>query len=193
MNSDPDRFDDLDYFRITREYIESERKSQDHFDSFIAEIENGNPWQLVGIFVEDKLEISVVYQPSSNPGYVSGMDDTATKFEMASNYGTLGMLAHNYLAGEKFFELETGDMVYVIYGDGTYDQYEVAEIKQYQALSPYSAYSSFIDLEDNTYLSVEQLFYSIYQGDGELVLQTCIENEGIDSWGRYFVIAEPVL
>ncbi len=193
MNFDPNRFDDMDHFRTTREYIESERKNQDQLDSFILEVENGNTWQMVGIFVEDKFEISVVYQPSSNPGFVSGIEDTATKFDMASDYGTLGMLAHNHLAGEYFFELESGDLVYVIYGDGSYDQFEVSEIKQYQALSPYSAYSNFVDLEDDSYLSVEQLFYLIYQGDGELVLQTCIDNEGIDSWGRYFVIAEPVL
>ena len=187
-----DRFGDPDNFRITREIIEATREDQVEFDAFVAELENGNSWQIVGIFVQDKFEISVVLQPSSNPGFVSGMEDTATQFGMASDYGTLGILAHNYLAGEYFFELESGDTVFVVYGDGTHDQYEVKEIKQYQAISPYSAYSNFRDLETNNYLSVESLFYRIYQGNGELVFQTCIENEGIDSWGRYFVIAAPV-
>jgi hypothetical protein len=32
----------------------------------------------------------------------------------------------------------------------------------------------------------------IYGRRGDLVLQTCIEAQGIDTWGRLFVIAEPV-
>ena len=192
LSIEPDRFEFPELFKITREQIESNRRKQNALNEFVASLENGNAWQIVGIYVEDRFEISVVLQPSSNPGFISGLEDTATQFGMASDYGTIGMLAHNYLAGEYYSELITGDQVYLVYGDGSVDQYIVSEIKQYQALSPYSAYSNFVDLDTDAFLNVEQLFYSIYQGDGELVFQTCIDNEGIDSWGRYFVIAEPV-
>ena len=183
-----------DLFNGFRRRPESSIEDQQaKLNNFISEVENGNSWQVVGIFVESKLEISVVFQPDTDPGFVSRLENTATLFGMAEDYGTLGMLAHNYLAGANFFELETGDQVYVIYGDGNYDQYNISEIKDYQALSPYSPYSNFIDLESDGLLSAENLFYSIYEGDGELVFQTCIEKDGIDSWGRHFVIAEPIL
>jgi hypothetical protein len=192
LSVEPDRFEFPELFKITRERIESNRRKQNALNEFVESLENGNAWQIVGIYVEDKFDLSVVLQPSSNPGFISGLEGTATQFSMASDYGTIGMLAHNYLAGEYYSELISGDNVYVIYGDGSVDQFIVREIKQYQALSPYSAYSNFVDLDTDDFLNVEQLFYSIYQGDGELVFQTCIDNEGIDTWGRYFVIAEPV-
>jgi hypothetical protein len=31
----------------------------------------------------------------------------------------------------------------------------------------------------------------VYRGDRHVTFQVCIEAEGIDAWGRLFVIAEP--
>jgi hypothetical protein len=69
----------------------------------------------------------------------------------------------------------------------------VKQILHYQALSPSSPYSDFLDLDDpnGTRISVETLFYKVYTQNGTLVLQTCIEANGNSSWGRLFVIAVP--
>jgi len=187
-----DFFDKPAIINASEDKVEIKKKPQVSLGNFISSVENENSWQIVGIYVKDKFEISVVLQPSSNLEFISGLENTATQFNMASDYGTTGMLAHNYLAGEYFFELETGDVVYVIFGDGNINKFAVNEIKQYQAMSPYSPDSNFRDLSNDTYLTASNLFYSIYQSDGELVLQTCIDSEGIESWGRYFVIAEPI-
>jgi hypothetical protein len=40
---------------------------------------------------------------------------------------------------------------------------------------------------------VNTVFTKIYAVKDRLVLQTCIAKDGIDSWGRLFVIAEPVV
>ena len=62
---------------------------------------------------------------------------------MANNYG---MLAHNYLAGRYFFDVNVGDIVQLVFGDGDYQDFEVVEIQSYQALQPNNPRSEFIDL-----------------------------------------------
>jgi len=62
---------------------------------------------------------------------------------------------------------------------------------QYQALQPNSPWSSFRGLNDNTTLNAEQMFKRVYAGDRHLTFQTCIQAEGILSWGRLFVVAVP--
>ena len=187
-----DFFDKPDINYSSQDEFETNKNTQVSLDDFISSVKNDNSRQIVGIYVQDKFKISVVIQPSSNPYFISGKTNTATQFNLASDYGSTGMLAHNYLAGEYFFELETDDVVILIFGDGNLNQFSVKEIKQFQAMSPYSPYSDFRDLSNDTFLTTSNLFYSIYQGNGELVLQTCIDSDGIDSWGRYFVIAEPI-
>jgi hypothetical protein len=71
--------------------------------------------------------------------------------------------------------------------------YEIKEIDEYQALSPYSPYSDFVDLTTSWYNpGRNDLFMKIYNPDDRLILQTCIAKEGVGSWGRLFVVAEPV-
>jgi hypothetical protein len=160
---------------------------------FIPTIINGNPRQLVGVFIDDTLALHVVQQPSSNPGFVSSEPDVVTEFSLAAQYGTTGLLAHNTAAGEYFAEITTGRRIVLVYGNGSLKYFRVNQIRQFQALSPNSPYSNFADLDaPEKTLSVETLFYQIYQGDGNLVFQTCIERDGQASWGRLFVIAEPI-
>jgi hypothetical protein len=49
-----------------------------------------------------------------------------------------------------------------------------------------------VDLDADQQLSASDLFYMMYNSDNSVVLQTCIANEGISSWGRLFVIAVPL-
>ena len=157
-------------------------------ESFISQVSNGNGGQVTGIYSDNLFSLSVVQQPSGQAGYVSTSGNTVTQFSMASG---LGFLAHNYLSGSLFFSLYGGAPITVVYGDGQSQSYRVSQIRQFQALSPDSPYSDFIDLASGESLSATDLFYQTYGVGGQLVLQTCISSNGISSWGRLFIIATP--
>lgn len=125
------------------------------------------------------IKLMVIQQPT--PEYVSRLDGTVTQFQQA-NYA---FLAHNYASGRHFFDLKIGDEVKA--GDNVF---HVTEIVQYQALEPDDVKSDFVDLATGDKLTAAQLFGKIYTDPDRLVLQTCIERYGVDSWGRLFVIAE---
>lgn len=158
---------------------------------FIAQVENGSENQIAGLFVKNIFSYPVIQQPGGMPAYVSTQVDTITQFGFASDYGSLGFLAHNNLAGAKFSEIAIGDLVTVVYGDGHIDQYQVAQTRSFQAVQPDNPYTSFIDLSNNQSLTVEDVFYQTYGVSDQLILQTCIASGGNGSWGRLFVIATP--
>jgi hypothetical protein len=142
------------------------------------------------IAVADVFDLPVVQQPSSNAGYISTRSNTLTQFGLASQYGSIGILAHNYLAGKYFSQLYSGTTITVTFGDGSTKNYTVSSVLSYQALSPESAYSSFVNVNDSsTTLSSTDLFMQTYGNNGALVLQTCIAKSGNSSWGRLFIIA----
>jgi hypothetical protein len=162
------------------------------FESFVASVSTGNANQVTGIYVEGELAYSVTRQPNGDAAYVSGNPDEVTQFGMAAEYGSQAFLAHNYLAGATFFQLSEGQTITLVYGDGSTADFQIQSIRHFQALSPNSTQSSFVDLDNNEKLSASNLFYSMYNSDNSVVLQTCIANEGISTWGRLFVIAVPV-
>ena len=162
------------------------------FDVFVDSIKTDDAGRIVGIYAEDKLALKVVYQPSNNPGFVSTLDGVVTYFlmpyQMSKNHG---FLAHNYLSGGLFFGMQLGDIVQVIWGDGYYEDFEVMNIEQYQALSPTSPSSRFVNLATGDNLSASSLFTRVYRGSYHTTLQTCIAQGSEDSWGRIFIIAPP--
>jgi hypothetical protein len=136
----------------------------------------------------------IIQQPDGNPGFVSSEPDIVTQFSLAIKYGTTGILAHNTLAGARFSQLHVGQFITLVYSDGRLEYYEVSNIESYQALSPGSTTSTFLSLQQpGMSLTSTQLFNRIYAAGKKLVLQTCIAANGIDSWGRLFVIATPIL
>lgn len=162
-------------------------------ESFIESVMNGEKDAVVGVYVEDVLDLAIIQQPSGAPAYVSSEAQSATQFGMAGQYGSIGLIAHNYLSGEQFFDLEEGQEVSIVFGDGSVEQYVIHEIRHFQALSPNSAYSDFLDLDDdNARYDVSAVFYDIYDNDDTVVFQTCIANDGVSTWGRLFVSAERV-
>lgn len=167
-------------------------KSNAALQAFVDAVSDGESGIIRGIYSEDVFEYPVMQQPASQPGFVAEDEDVVTEFAMARKYGTTGILAHNFLAGEAFFELEISDIVQIIYGDGTVESYEITEIERYQALSPNSTNSTFTDLETGETITASQLFKKVYSGDHHLTLQTCIQVGAEDSWGRIFIIAEPL-
>ena len=161
------------------------------FRDFAQPVENSDVNTLSGVYVPNVLALPVIQQPSGNTGYVSNKDDQATQFAMASQFGSVGLLAHNYLSGRFFSELAVGQEVRLVYGSGRVEYFVITEILRYQALEPNSQLSSFRSLEHSEILSAEQMFKRVYAGERHVTFQTCIAADGIVSWGRLFVVAQP--
>jgi hypothetical protein len=162
-----------------------------NFADFVRTVENGKEDVLRGVYVSPVLALPVVQQPSGSPGYVSSYDGQVTQFSMAAQYGNVGLLAHNHLAGKSCSGLAPGQEVRLVYGDGKVAYFIITEVLRYQALQPTSPYSSFRNLEKDEVLSAEQMFRRVYLGDRHVTFQTCIEANGNLSWGRLFVVAVP--
>ena len=161
------------------------------FTQFSKSVQNGQKDILRGVYAENIMALPVVQQPVGNAGYISSTDGEMTQFHMASQFGNIGLLAHNHLSGKSFSSLMVGQEVRLIYGDGHIEYFTVKEVLRYQALQPNNPYSSFKNVNDNETLTAEQMFKRVYFGDRHLTFQTCIEADGNPSWGRLFIIAIP--
>ena len=161
------------------------------FSAFVESVKDGKAGILKGVYVPGVLSFPVIQQPVGNPGFVSQDADVVTQFNMATKAGNVGLLAHNHLAGQMFVNLEVGDEVRLVFGDGEIEYFIVTELLEYQALQPYSPYSEFRNLETSQTLSAADLFRKVYRGDRHVTFQVCIAANGIDAWGRLFVIAQP--
>ncbi|MRS04313.1 sortase, partial [bacterium] len=158
-------------------------------ESFASSLAKSDSSQLVGVFVKNVMAVKVVQQSSAT--YVSTSSGTVTQFGMASSYGSIGLLAHNYLSGASFSKLGSGTEIFLVFGDGSTKKYQVSSVKKYQALSPSDPYSNFVNLDSpDATLTSTDVFNQTY-GSGGLVLQTCISKNGNSSWGRLFIIASP--
>ena len=153
------------------------------------------------LFLDDSTAFQIAQQPAGDNNFVTLFPNYVTEYQYASNLGTIGLLAHNYLAGRYFFQVTLGQEIELVYSDnpatvGRDDHTEkfiVTEIQRYQALSPNSPTSDFVDLVTGETLTASQLFNKVYGNQiGHLVLQTCIYADENPSWGRLFIIAEPV-
>ncbi len=163
-------------------------------DEFIASLSGGQPDQLMGVYVDGLFALPVVEQPANDPNFVSSDGSVLTRFRTPSRYGVTGILAHNYLSGSLFYQLQPGQEIVLVYGGGRAARYRVTGIQNFQALSPHDVYSDFRDLNGpgGETLTASELFNRIYTTSGTLVLQTCIEANGEYSWGRMFITAGPV-
>ena len=162
-----------------------------NFSDFSKTVQNGDASALRGLYVPDVMALPIVQQPAGNAGYVSTDDGKLTQFAMASQFGNVGLLAHNHLSGKFFAQLVAGQEVRLVYGNGKVEYFVITEVLQYQALQPNSPYSSFHNLNKDETLTAEQMFKRVYFGDRHLTFQTCIAKDGNSSWGRLFVIATP--
>jgi hypothetical protein len=160
-------------------------------NAFVSQVKNGQADELRGIYVPEIFAAHVVQQPMGKDEFVSPRQGILTQFGLASKLGSTGLLAHNYLAGERFARLEKGQKFYLVYGDGRTLAFVVTETLRYQALEPTSTTSKFVDLENGGLLTASELFSKAYNRSGQVIFQTCISAEGNRSWGRLFVIAKP--
>lgn len=168
------------------------RQQLPSLSNFTSRVTNGQANTLQGVYVPGFLALPIVQQPVGNTGFVSGKPETVTQFQLAARNGVIGLLAHNYLSGMEFYRLIEGLKVVTIKGDGSRDSYRISKIKEYQKLTPGSNWSHYIDLETGERLTTYQLFGQYYQGDHHLTFQTCIERNGLETWGLRFVVAEPI-
>ena len=161
---------------------------------FAASITNGQVDTVVGIYIDGLFSLPVLQQPPGDDAYVSNDNHAVTQYAWPSKYGTIALLAHNTLSGRIFFQINANQDIILIFGDGRMEHYRMKEVQNYQALSPYDTHSDFVDLNGPgpTILTHEELFQRIYTTPGQLVLQTCFEANGDPSWGRMFVVAEPI-
>ncbi len=169
-------------------------KTSPELDAFAASVVNGQAGQVAGVYVQDVLALPVVQQPVGQPNYVAVKDGVVTQFTTPSPYGTIGLLAHNFLSGRFFFNLQNNEDVVIVYGDGREETYRITDILRYQALDPESAYSNFVDLNNpaHSVLTAGELFSRVYTNPDRVVLQTCIDANGNSSWGRIFISAEKI-
>jgi len=178
---------------FTPVHAEARAGSVPAITDFVASVTNGETNTIRGVYVEGLMAFPVIQQPVDNGGYVSKDANVVTQYRAAARYGTIGLLAHNYLAGTNFASLAEGQRVKVIYGNGRIVVYEIASIYRYQALQPNSGYSPFVNLADGKTYTAWDVFQLVYTGSDHITFQTCIESNGISTWGRLFVIAYPVL
>jgi len=169
-----------------------ETDTQIAINEFISTVTDGETGVIRGVYSEDNFGLQIIQQPHGQAGFVSTIEGVVTQFSMPNKYGVTGLLAHNYLSGRHFSALEIGDMVKLVYGDGEILEYQIADIKRYQALQPDSPNSQFLDLSTGEKLSASQLFKQVYMGNHHLTFQTCIQEGSEDTWGRLFIIANPI-
>lgn len=160
------------------------------FDVFVSSLVNGRANQVVGVFVDGVMALKVVQQPAADPAYVSTEPGAATYFTLVTKMtGNTGLLAHNYLAGVYYYNLRPGQSVVIIHGDGSTAEYVVSDIDNFQALSPNSPTSNFVNMSTGETLTATDLFYQVYAGSSRTTFQTCIAQGNEPSWGRLFVVA----
>ncbi len=159
--------------------------------TFAGLVNNGQSALLTGVYVPNILADSVVQQPTDEATFVSTRQGIITQFGATSSLGSIGLLAHNFLAGADFPTMKYGQVVYLIFGDGRLATYVVTEVQQYQALQPESPYSQFVDLKTGRSMSSTDVFNAAYGKAGSVVFQTCIASGNEPSWGRLFIIAKP--
>jgi hypothetical protein len=162
------------------------------FEQFKLSVYDGQAGIVRGVYIPELLAAKVLQQPANQASYVSPVNGIVTEFANAKTYGNIGLLAHNYLAGAHFSEIELGDEIRIVYGDGKVEYYIVKEILRYQALEPNSPTSDFVDLDNKERETAASLFRKTYTGQRHVTLQTCIYADRNMSWGRLFVIAVPV-
>jgi hypothetical protein len=85
---------------------------------FINFVKNSVSDDLVGVYVPGVIAFRIIDQPAGNYTYVSNEQDVVTLFGMTKKDNSIGLLAHNYLAGKDFNKLlpEMNDKE--IYGRG---------------------------------------------------------------------------
>lgn len=170
--------------------VEGRTESQiPNISIFTKTVLNGDAHTIRGVYASGVMAFRVIQQPENKWEYVSAMGRVVTQFMPATHTGVIGLLAHNFKAGGTFFDLDTGQVIYIVYGDGRTQSYIVDEIFQYQALKPDNPYSDLINLKTKERFSSSQVYNLHFTGTNQVTFQTCIVHDNKLTWGRLFVTA----
>ncbi len=161
-------------------------------NDFVASVKSAQSDAITGVYVHGILALRVVPQPENRPTYVSFEPGVATLYCGLGPCGSIGLLAHNQLSGILFTLLAPQQEVVIVRGGGSTTHYRVSSIRTFQALDPRNPYSSYVDLSNRATLSGGELFQQVYGAGNQVVFQTCLAYGGDPTWGRLFVIADPV-
>jgi hypothetical protein len=164
--------------------------SQISLKDFASALKSDSSGELKGIYANGKFALRVVQQPAGDAGFVSSIQGVVTQFAMAQKNNVIGLLAHNFSSGSQFTYLQMGGKIDLIYGDGTTKEFTITGVDSYQALSPTSPYSDFVNLATGEKLTAEQMFIKYYTGNPHVTFQTCIQQGDQSSWGRLFIVAQ---
>jgi hypothetical protein len=178
--------------RINITRIPFDQSQPASFRQFAASMMNGNADQVRGVYVQGLMALAVVQQPVDEVTYVAAQMDIVTQFQSAADHNVIGLLAHNYLSGSLFYQLTDGAEVRIVFGDGSYQRYQVSGSYAFQKLDPHSLQSDLVDMETETVLTTNQVFNHFYSGEHHVTFQTCLEEGGLSNWGLTFVVAEPI-
>ena len=137
--------------------------------------------RVIRVEVTDVFIYPVIEFNNKVPAYGVG------QYKEASMWKNIGLIAHNYSAGNNFFSLRPGMEVKITHSDGLIEYYIVYNVMQFQASDPNDFGKPFINSKGEE-ISVKDLFMLAYRSD-ELTFQTCINADGFKTWGVFFVQA----
>ena len=100
------------------------------FLAFEKSVMNGQAGLVRGVYIPELFALPIQQQPSSNPLFVSEEPGVLTDFKTAHDQGSVGLLAHNYLAGRDFASIKPGQEAILVYGDGKLENFVVTHIYQ---------------------------------------------------------------
>ncbi len=110
------------------------------------------------------------------------------QYAEASKRGSIGLLAHNYLAGGSFSALKNGQKIIVTFSDGSTKTYVVYNTLTYQATDPNDFSQPFLNSKGKK-MTAREVFSQAYKSN-LVVFQTCIYKDGHSSWGVMFIQAK---
>jgi hypothetical protein len=121
--------------------------------------------------------LSVAIQPNQNNTWVSSNPGTVTIYQIPlEGVQTVGLLAHDYLAGAEFERLSVGSQIDWVDGLGARHPFEVVEIRTYWWAEGKWQDSAGARWWDDEVIAREY-------GGGDLVLQTCVDGSaGVRFW-----------
>lgn len=112
------------------------------------------------------------------------------QYAEATKRKSIGLLAHNYLAGASFSALTRGQRIIVTFSDGSTRTYQVSNVLTFRATDPDNFSKPFLN-SNGKKVSARQVFAQAYKAN-MLVFQTCISKDGHSSWGVLFIQAKLV-
>jgi hypothetical protein len=166
--------------------VEREEILTSGLKAFIEKVKDGSGRTIKGVYIEDKLEYSVIQQPVGHLAYVAQWP-IATEFNLRA-FGIeddIGLLLEALYIPDTVYDVTVGDKVFLVNGNGGTRGYGVTGIRRFLALSPYYEHTELKELnksnETGKWYTADALFKEMYSdadGDNdELVILTCELNE----------------